>query len=207
MSIKNIIGSFILFFIFSQNSYTQKLYVWCQKEQIPVPRIEFLADSEIDLIIFDGRVLTKNSKIECDSQTTINSLSELLRLTYPSAQINLLETNKYFKNPDKNKITIKIMISAYHAAFGGDVKVGIGNVAGQFSWGVFPEGKWNAITGYSIKIYDYRDNLENIFSKEIGEIVSRPNTGGYRTAKNILNSSYIQANQKLFSFIDISLMD
>lgn len=204
---KSITIFILLFLILFQNSYSQKLYVWCQKEQITVPRIEFLADSEIDLVIFDGRILTKNSRIECDSQTTMNSLSELIKLTYPSARINLLETNKYFKNAEKNKITIKIMISAYHAAFGADVKVGIGNVAGQFSWGIFPEGKWNATTGYSIRIYDYKNNDENKFSKEIGKIVSRPNTGGYRTAKNILNDSYIQANQELFSFIDNSLME
>lgn len=204
---KKIIGLFILVIIFSQNLYSQKLYVWCQKEQIPTPRIEFLSDTNIDLVIFDGRVLTQNSKVECDSQTTMNNLSELIRLTYPSARINLLETDKYFKNPEKNKITIKITISAYHAAFGGDVKVGIGSVGGLFSWGVFPEGKWNATTGYSIKIYDYRNNNDNKFSKEIGKIVSRPNTGGYKTAKNILNSSYIEANKELFSFVDNSLME
>lgn len=204
---KKIYKLLILVMIISQNMYSQKLYVWCQKEQIPTPRIDFLSKSEIDLVIFDGRVITPKSKIECDSQTTMNNLSELIRLTYPSAVINLLETNKYFKNSEKNKITIKITISAYHAAFGGDVKVGIGSVGGQFSWGIFPEGKWNATTGYSIKIYDYRDNKDNKFSKEIGKIVSRPNTGGYRTAKNILNSSYIEANKELFSFIDNSLME
>ncbi|MBA6151639.1 hypothetical protein [Gelidibacter maritimus] len=204
---KKNIGFLIFAFTIFQNSYSQKLYVWCQKEQIPVPRIEFLTNSEIDLVVFDGRILTKNSKIECDSQTIINSLADLIKSTYPSARINLLETDKYFRNSEKNKITIKIMISAYHAAFGGDVKIGIGNVAGQFSWGVFPEGKWNATTGYSIKIYDYRNNEENKFSKEIGKIVSRPNTGGYRTAKNILNNSYIQANQELLFFIDNSLME
>jgi hypothetical protein len=197
----------ILTMIISQNIHSQKLYIWCQKEQIPTPRIDFLAESEIDLVIFDGRVITPKSKIECDSQTTMRNLSELIRLTYPSARINLLETDKYFKNPEKNRITIKITISAYHAAFGGDVKVGIGSVGGLFSWGVFPEGKWNATTGYSIKVYDYRDDNENKFSKEIGKIVSRPNTGGYKTAKNILNSSYIEANKELFSFIDNSLME
>ncbi|OBX25266.1 hypothetical protein LX77_02960 [Gelidibacter algens] len=204
---KKTIGLFILAFIISQNSHSQKLYIWCQKDQIPTPRSEFLADSDIDLVIFDGRIMTSNSKIECTSQTIKNNLSELIRLTYPSAQINLLETDKYFENAKKNKITIKITISAYHAAFGGDVKLGIGSVGGQFSWGIFPEGKWNATTGYSIKIYDYRDINDNKFSKEIGKIVSRPNTGGYRTAKNILNNSYIEANQELFSFIDNSLME
>lgn len=204
---KRSIGLFVLLFFIFNYSYTQKLYVWCQKDQIPVPRIEFLANSEINLVLFDGRILTEKSKIECDSQTTIKNLSELIRSTYPSAKINVLETDQYFKNPEKNKITVKIMISAYHAAFGGDVKIGIGNMGGQFSWGIFPEGKWNATTGYSIKIYDYKNNAENKFSIEIGKIVSRPNTGGYRTAKNILNSSYIQANQELFSFIDNSLME
>ena len=204
---KKIYKLLILAMIISQNIYSQKLYVWCQKEQIPTPRIDFLSESEIDLVIFDSRIMTPKSKIECDSQTTMKNLSELIKLTYPSARINSLKTDKYFKNPEKNKITIKITISAYHAAFGGDVKIGIGSVGGLFSWGVFPEGKWNATTGYLIKIYDYRDNNKNKYSKEIGKIVSRPNTGGYRTARNILNSSYIEANKELFSFIDNSLME
>lgn len=193
--------------IISQNIHSQKLYVWCQKEQIPTPRIDFLSESEIDLVIFDSRIITPKSKIECNAQTIMKNLSELIKLTYPSARINSLKTDDYFKNPEKNKITIKIMISAYHAAFGGDVKVGIGSVGGKFSWGIFPEGKWNAVTGYTVFIYDYTNGEKNKMTEEIGKVVSRPNTGGYRTAKNILNKAYIEANQELFSFIDRSLME
>ena len=106
----------------------------------------------------------------------------------------------------KNRITIKIGISAYHAAFGADVKIGIGSVGGNFSYGAFPEGKWNAITAYAVKIYDNRNNSETKKTKDIYKIASKPNLGGYITAKNILNTTYIEANQELLFFIDETFM-
>jgi hypothetical protein len=204
---KQIISILILTFLISQNINSQKLYVWCQKEQIPTPRKQFLKGIEVDLVVFDSRILTPKSRIKCESEKIIENFTELIKATYSSAKINLLKSELYFKKPENNRITIKISISAYHSAFGANVKVGIGNVGGKFSWGVFPEGKWNALTGYSLKIYDYRDSKKEKFTHNIGKIVSRPNTGGYWTAKNILNSSYIQANQELFLFIDNSLME
>jgi len=204
---KKILGLTILIVIFSHNAFSQKLYVWCQKEQIPTPRKGFLADKEIDLVVFDGRIMTPKSKIECSSDSIINSLARLIKNTYPSAKINVLSGEDYYKNPKDSIVTIKIAISAYHAAFGADVKVGIGNVGGEFSWGAIPEGKWNAVTGYSVKIYDYSNGDKVKRNKDIGKIASRPNTGGYRTAKNILNSTYIEANQEMFFFIDECFME
>ena len=46
--------------IISQNIHSQKLYIWCQKEQIPTPRIDFLAELEIDLVIFDDLTTSQN---------------------------------------------------------------------------------------------------------------------------------------------------
>lgn len=87
------------------------------------------------------------------------------------------------------------------------IKIGIGSTGGNFSWGIFPEGKWHSVVGYSVIIYNYEEGLNKKLTKEIGKVASRPNTGGYRTAQNILNSAYIQANQELFGFIDNTLMD
>ncbi len=204
---KKIIGLTFLMIILSSNIYSQKLYVWCQKEQIPSPRNGFLTDKEIDLVIFDSRTMTEKSKIECTSQEVINSLIDIVEKTYPSANFKILESDQFYQNPKPNKLTIKIAISAYQAAFGADVKVGIGSVGGNFAWGIFPEGKWNAAAGYSVLIYDYTNGEEKKVTEEIGKVASRPNTGGYRTAKNILNKAYIEANQELFSFIDRTLME
>ncbi|MFT3903848.1 MAG: hypothetical protein QM727_11790 [Niabella sp.] len=196
----------ITFILTTGNLFAQKLYVWCPKEQIATPRQGFLEKDTIDLVIFDGRILTPKSKVECTSDETINRLTDFIKRTYPSTTINILNTNQYYKDPAKNRITVKIGISAYHAAFGADVKVGIGSVGGNFSYGVFPEGKWNAVTAYAVKIYDYRNNNEIKKVKDILKTASRPNTGGYITAKNILNSSYIEANQEVLFFIDETLM-
>ncbi len=204
---KKIIGLTFLMIILSSNLYSQKMYVWCQKDQIPTPRNGFLENTEIDLVLFDSRTITEKSKIECTSQEVINELIYLIKKTYPSAIFNILESDKFYQNPQPNKLTIKIAISAYQAAFGADVKIGIGSIGGKFSWGIFPEGEWNAITGYSVLIYDYSNDEKVKMTEEIGKVASRPNTGGYRTAKNMLNKAYIEANQELFSFIDRSLME
>jgi len=196
----------IILLLISSNLPGQKLYVWCPKEQLSKPRQGFLENDTIDIVIFDGRILTKNSKVECTPENTIMQLGEFIKETYPSATINLLNSNQYYKDPLKNRITIKIGISAYHAAFGADVKVGIGSVGGNFSYGVIPEGKWNAITAYAIKIYDYRNNIETKKTKDIYKIASKPNMGGYITAKKVLNTTYIEANQEMLFFIDESFM-
>ena len=197
---------FIVMLIFSGNLIAQKLYVWCPKDQIVKPRPGFLDKDVIDLVIFDGRIFTKNSKVECTPESTISQLSEFIVKTYPSAIINVLNSDQYFKDPIKNRITIKIGISAYHAAFGTDVQVGIGSVGGNFSFGVFPQGKWNAVTAFATKLYDYRNNLETKKTKDIFKIASKPNMGGYTTAKNILNTTYIEACQEMMFFIDESFM-
>ncbi|MBO0593921.1 hypothetical protein I2486_21160 [Cellulophaga sp. E16_2] len=204
---KKNIGLILLMIFLSTSLYSQKMYVWCQKEQEPTPRKGFLENRQIDLVLYDTRILTKKSKIECESETIISNLVDLVRQTYPSASFNVLESDRFYQNPAENRLTIKIAISAYHAAFGADVKVGIGSSGGKFVWGVFPEGKWNAVAGYTVMLYDYENGAENKMTEEFGQVSSRPNTGGYRTAKNILNTAYIQANQELFAFIDKSLME
>ncbi|MEI7677428.1 MAG: hypothetical protein WCJ03_11655 [Bacteroidales bacterium] len=195
----------ILLFI-SCDFFAQKLYVWCPKEQIPTPRQGFLEKDTIDLVVFDGRILTKNSLVNCTSENIILNLTNFIKATYPSAIINALNSNLYYKDPSKNRITIKIGISAYHAAFGADVKIGIGSVGGNFSFGVFPEGKWNAVTAYALKIYDYRSNTEIKKIKDILKTGSKSNLFGYITAKSILNATYIEANQEMLFFFDETFM-
>lgn len=193
-------------FLISSVAFSQKLYVWCPKDQMITSRTGFLEDQEIDIVVFDGRLLTKNSKVECSPEETVIRLQEFIRETYPSARVNLLESSSYFKDPVKNRITIKVGVAAFHAAFGADIKVGIGSIGGSFAWGIIPEGKWNALTGYSVSIYDYRENQEQKFTKEIAKVASKSNTGGYITAKNILNRTFMEANQELLFFIDNTFM-
>lgn len=203
---KLVLLSFMTIFI-GQLSFGQKMYVWCQKEQVVPQRKGFLADLKIDLVVFDARTLTASSKIECESDVITSNIAQLIKQTYPSATINILSSDEYYQKAKDGIITIKVSISAYHAAFGANVTVGIGSVGGNFSWGAIPEGKWNAVTGYNVNIYDNRTEDKKKGNHSIGKLASRPNTGGYRTAKNILNSTYLEANQELFSFIDNCFME
>ena len=184
----------------------QKLYVWCPSEQTIVPRNGFLKNDTIDLVFFDGRVLNEKSRIECTSENVINHLQNFLYDCYPSAVFNSLSTNSYFDEPNTNRITIKIGISAYHAAFGADIKLGIGSVGGDFSFMVFPKGKSNGLTAYFIKIYDYRCSREIQKSKEISKITSKSNIWGYKTAIDCLAKTYSDATQEMLFFIDNTLM-
>ena len=145
--------------------------------------------------------------MECDGENVVKALSDYVKKAYPSTTINFLNNEAYYKKPENGKTTIKVAISAYHAGFGVDILVGIGNVGGNFSYGVFPKGEWNALTSYYVQIFDYRKEPDKKFQKEISEMASKPNMWGYKSAKTCLNTTYIQANQKLLFFIDNSLME
>lgn len=151
-------------------------------------------------------MLTKNSKVECSSDDTILQLETFIKSTYPSAIFNFLSSDQYYKDPYKNRITIKIGIAGYHAAFGTDIKTGIGNIGGNFSYGIFANSKWNAITAYSVKLYDYRNGKEDKKTKDILKTGSASNLLGYSSAKKILNTTYMEANQDMLFFIDEALM-
>ena len=188
-------------------SYGQKLYVWCPEEQIVKKRKGFLGNQEINLVVFDGRTIPQKSKVECESGNVVEALSNYIKKAYPSAKINFLTDEAYYKKPEINKITIKVAISAYHVGFGADISVGIGSVGGHFSYGIFPKGEWNGLTSYYAQIFDYRNGVDKKSQKEISEIASKPNMWGYKTAKTCLNTTYIQASQTLLFFIDNSLME
>ncbi|MCH6202179.1 hypothetical protein MMU07_21560 [Aquiflexum sp. LQ15W] len=204
---KKLLGIITIMFFLYNDLYSQKLYVWCQKEQSITPRNKFLNGEVLDIVVFDGRNIPSKSKVECESDSVVNNLIDLIAETYPSVELNIKENDDYYEKPEDNRITLKISISAFHAAFGADVKFAIGSVGGDFSWGAIPEGKWNALTGYFVSVYDYRNGKNKVEKKDIGKIASRPNTGGFRTAKNILNTTYMEANQELFNFIERVLMD
>jgi hypothetical protein len=84
----------IIFILITGNLFAQKLYVWCPKNQIATPRQGFLEKDTIDLVVFDGRILTPKSKVECTSEETINQLTDFIRRTYPSTTINILKSNQ-----------------------------------------------------------------------------------------------------------------
>tara|TARA_B100000315_G_scaffold110447_1_gene101285 strand:- start:612 stop:1202 length:591 start_codon:yes stop_codon:yes gene_type:complete len=195
MKYKLIISILLLF----QGCATTKVF---QPNQIPVsPRVGFLEDVTIDLAIFDGRVINEFSF------EIINQISNQLKKTYPSAKFNILPSNQFYKDPVSGRITIKIALASYDAGFGSNITVvTVGTFGGDFGYGIIPEGKWNGITGFSINIYDGRNNNSSKVTKNIGNVVSLPNMWGYKTARNALDKSYKQSMQELLFFIDNSLM-
>lgn len=198
----------VLFFLVfvSITISAQKLYVWCPDEIDVKPRPGFLQHDTINLVIFDGRTLPNRSKVECESSEVISSMVANITKAYPSAIINVLGDSGYYSDPMPNRITIKIGISAYQAGFGVDVTIGIGSIGGNVIFGAVPQGQWNGITGYYVRLYDYRKGKSDKFTTSISKIASKPNMGGYMTAKHCLNTTFSESNQDLLFFIDNSLM-
>jgi len=171
--------SLILLTIFLKNADAQKMYIWCPNKLVASPRTEQLKNIEINLLINDTRILTEKSKNECTSDELTNSLFTLIKATYPSATINKLTDGK--KKIEDGKIFIEINITAYYATF--------------------TTPMWFAQTGYSVKITDSRNGSKKDYSQDIQKEKKFFNVGGYGTAKNNLNKSYMEANMDLLSLL------
>ena len=155
----------------------------------------------------DGRNLPANSKVECNHNTVVQSVTAIIKKAYPSCKITTMDEAQYYSKSEKGKITIKIAIAAYQAGFGVDVLVGVGEVNGSFAFGIIPQGEWNGLVAYYVQIVDNRTDTEKKYQKEISQVTSKSNMWGYKTAKSCLNTSYEKADQDLLFFIDNSLLE
>jgi hypothetical protein len=185
----------------------QKLYIWCPEDHDVRPRVGFLENQDMNLVLFDARTIPSNSKVECEGITVNQALAKFIQKAYPSSKITILSEADYYKPSEKGKITIKIGIASYQAGFGTDVSVGIGSVGGKFSYSVFPKGEWNGLVSYYVQVFDNRGEIDRKVSKEISEVTSKSNILGYKTARSCLFTSYDKANQSLLSFVEDSLMN
>lgn len=178
---------------------TNKTYA--PSETSTTPRAGFLANEQIDIVFFDSR--TEKSQ----SEEVQSSILDHLKKTYPAANFQKLGSSEYFSSPQKRNVTLKINIAGYNAGFGVESTSGIGSINGQpFVFSGVADGKWNGLTGLGVILYDYR-NGEKKYSKEISDIVSKPNTGGYSTARNALQTSFQNVMNSFASFLDQSLME
>lgn len=183
----------------------QKTYVWCPGEIKVNGRHGFLSGDTVYLDIFDGRVLTNLKKDKCDPNQLSVDIMNSFKKAYPDAIIVSRPASEYQKEPNMTGITIKIGISAYQAAFGSDIKTGIGSVGGDFSYGIFPEAQWNAVTAYFIRSFDMRGGDVVKKSREISKSSSVPNGFGYKSARKALDETFNKANSDLFFFLDEAL--
>lgn len=192
------LSSIVSIFLFVSCA-TSKTYA--PSETTTTPRNGFLANEQIDIVFFDSRT-EKDQSVEVQ-----NSILNHLRKTYPDANFHKLNSSEYFSSPEKGKITLKINTAGYNAGFGVESTSGIGSINGQpFVFSGVADGKWNGLTGLGVMLYDYRDG-ENKYTKEISDVVSKPNTGGYSTARNALQEAFQNAMNGVASFLDQSLME
>jgi hypothetical protein len=184
------------------------LFVSCATSKTYVPsqtsttqRTGFLENERIDVVFFDSRS-EKDASAEVQ-----NAVLEHLRNTYPAASFQKINSSEYFSSPENGKVTLKINVAGYNAGFGVESTSGIGSINGQpFVFSGVADGKWNGLTGLGVMLYDYRDG-EDKYTQEISDVVTKPNTGGYSTARNALQSSFQNVMNGLASFLDQSLME
>ena len=169
----------IFSFLCAYNSEAQKMYIWCPNELNPSINTELLQGVEVNIIINDSRLLTSKVKNKCTSDELTKSVFDLIEDSYPNAKIKEVKSKK-----EKTKdcaILIEVKITAYYATFTSPM--------------------WYAQTDFSVAIYDYRSEELNEYSKDIHKEKKFFNAGGFATAKNNLNKTYIEANIELLDFI------
>jgi len=168
-----------------KNVEAQKMYIWCPDQLKSNPRTEQLKNIEINVLINDTRLITEKSKNKCTTEELTSSLFNIFKATYPSATINRVLDNK--KKTESGKIFIEINITAYYATFTSPM--------------------WFAQTDFSLKITDFRNSTVKEHSHDIHKEKKFFNVGGFATAKNNLNKTYIEANIELLDFISDKLND
>jgi len=202
---KRILSLLICLFI-SSYTFAQKIFVWCPPEAEVATANNKLSGLDMNIIIKDIRKITDTSRVECSSTNLVTLVANTITRNYPAAIINVLDTNQYTAPPEKAKITVRIAISAYHSASGITASTAIGTTEGDFSWGALPKNKWNSVAGFHVVIDDYRTETLRTLTRNIANIVSRPNIGGSLTAKKALLEAYKEANRELLYFIESTLL-
>lgn len=188
----------ILVFLFTSCA-TSKTFA--PSETTTTPRTGFLTNEQIDLVFFDSRTEKERSE-----EVKI-SIVEHLRKAYPNARFQKIDDSEYFATPKSSRVTLKINIAGYNAGFGVESTSGIGSINGQpFVFSGVSDGKWNGLTGIAVLLYDYREGEEK-YSNEISYVESKPNVGGYSTARAALQTSFQNVMNGLASFIDQNLME
>jgi len=194
-----------VFFLFSVHAFGQKILVWCPPTTEIGTGNDKLRGINLNIVFSDLRKITDTTRVECSSQDIINHIAQGIMTSYPSAIINILDTTQFHSPAEKNKITVRIAITAYHSASGTDASSAIGNSEGDFSWGALPKNKWNSVAGFHVVIEDNRTETSKTLTRNIANIVSRPNIGGSLTAKKALFEAYNEANRELLYFIESTI--
>lgn len=192
---------------FFMNISAQKLYIWKPSMEDIAQRGYLSLSDTIDIVLYDGRAVPKESKVECSSEELMNEIVNNLKTAYAGATCIVYPPSSYHKKPLSNHITIKIGISAYQAGFGDDVEVGVGREAIGVLFGSIPKTRWNALTAMNVIIYDKRNGREVKQTKTIQHGLSKHNTWGYKTSRGALHETYVHTMIELFLLIDNSLME
>ena len=164
------------------------------------PREGFLRDEDVNLVIYDGRTYREGS-----AELTAR-IADDFRTAFPSVKLTVLPETAYYEQPRPGRITIRIGISTYAAAFGSGVSSSIGKFGGKFYYGSLPENVWNGITGFSVTISDRRPGRDRDDSENIGKVMSMATTMGAAPAQMALSRSYAYVMKSVAGYVENVLM-
>lgn len=197
---------FFLLIFFYFNGFSQKYFIVCPDTFAVNPKAGFLADKEINVVFFDNRILPEKVKNECTTDAITNAIFTALEKEYPSAKFHLLSSDLFYKNPDTNKVTLKISLKAYGYALKTDIAAITGVSGVPKLTGMSSSNSWNSITALDVTLYDYDNAQKNKVANSIVKPVSKSNIWGKKDGEKALNDSFEQAFQDITSMVDKEFM-
>lgn len=158
------------------------MYVWCPDELRPAKQESVLSGDTIYLSVNDLRLLTENVKEKCSSQKITESITSLLKESFPNSHFEKFEN---LSDSNSKGIKLEVDLISYYSEF--------------------YTAAWKGKTEINVSITDYRNGFTEPKKLKISESNSNANFGGMRTAKNNLRKSYTKAAMELLSFINMNV--
>ena len=192
------IGAAILVPLLTVGCATTRTYA--PSEPAPVTaRVGMLRDTRVAVGIYDARPDTAGFA------SVARTIGDALRRAYPDASVILLPAESVHADAQDDGITIRIALAAHVADFGTKVTMAIGTVGGLFVLGAVPEGRWNGVSGFVVTVMDRRSGSYEPETQVVSKVISKPNTRGYRTAREALEEAFQGSITELLLLLDVAL--
>lgn len=158
---------FTLLLILPLFSFGQS-FIFCP--EIDTKAKEGFKDVEISFVFEDARLYDKKKKEKCTKEEIFEKFVGYIKSTYPNLKVVVLDGKKFYENAAKGGITVKIELTKYDATFS--------------------MGMYISQTTYKVKIFDLRNNKENIIEQVISREGKQFNALGFMSGKIASNTSF-----------------
>ncbi len=158
---------FIILFVLP-NIVLSQSFIFCP--EIQTKEKDGFKEVEISFVFEDARLYDKKKKEKCTKEEIFEKFVECIKQTYPNMKVKVLDNKKFYEPPAKGVITVKIELTKYDATFN--------------------TGMYRSNTVYKVKMFDLRNNKENIIEQVISGEGKQFNALGFTSAKIASNISF-----------------